>query len=230
MNDSVKLLVVFMVFWAMIVAIFNLLGQAIAMPEDDDSFGGLSIASGSALPSSYPNDPEDGESFGHMEQSNSVDKNRSDPKRPLVDLIFMGQGFAMQGNKSHPLFVSIQRIRHIDPMKIRSLMNTNKSLEELKAAIDEQNPEIIYDGDIKLRDKSYQLMNVNVTKLQTGQEIEADLTGSRDAKPDGLNPVKGHIVLIIPDSKAAEAGRGELAMNADGLIGTYQVLLGAPQP
>jgi hypothetical protein len=217
MNDSIKLLVVFMVFWAIIVVLCNLLGQAIAMPEDDKSSMDSPITMGSRFQNSQSN-------------AHSPDDPLSYSNKPLVDLIFMGRGFAMQGNKSHPLFVSIQRIRHIDPMKIRSLMNTNKSLEELKAAIDEQNPEIIYDGDIKLRDRSYQLMNVNVTKLQTGQEIEADLTGSRDAKHDGLNPVKGHIVFIIPGSKAAEASRGELAMNADGLSGIYQVLLGAPQP
>jgi|GEM_PF-2663984 len=226
MNDSVKLFVVFMVFWAMIVVIFNLLGQAMAMQEDRDSPIDSSMAAGSEIQVSDLNVPTPEEAFGHGEQDNSLDKNRSDPNKPLVDLIFMGQGFALRGNESYALFVSIQMIRDIDPKKVRSLLNANKSLEELKMAINEQNAEIIYGGDIKLSEKSYRLANVNITKLQTGQGIVADLIGSQEEKYNSaLNAVKGHITLIVPDSKISETCRGELAINADGFFGTYQVLL-----
>lgn len=62
MNDSVKLLVVLMVFWAMIVVIFNLLGQAMAMPDDGES----SIAAGSTLQTADVNAPEHLNAFGYQ--------------------------------------------------------------------------------------------------------------------------------------------------------------------
>jgi hypothetical protein len=141
----------------------------------------------------------------------------------------MGQGFALRGNESHALFMSIQKIRHIDPMKIRGLMDTNKSLEELKEAINEQNAEIIYGGEIKLSEKSYRLANVSVTRLQTCLGIEGDLMSSREAKYSGIfKEVEGHIVLMVPESKISDTCRGELTINADGFFGTYQVLLSTP--
>jgi hypothetical protein len=216
MNDSIKLLVVFMVFWAIIVILFNLLGQAIAMPEDDKSPMDSPITMESRFQNSQSNAHSHDDALGYS-------------NKPLVDLIFMGQGFALRGNESYPLFVSIQRIRYIDPTEIRNLMSTNKSLEELKSAINEQTSEIIYDGDIKLRDKTYRLANANATKSETGQVIDADLIGSQNAKHDGLNAVKGHIMLIVPDSKDADACRGVLDMKEDGLKGTYQVLLNLQQ-
>lgn len=129
MNNSVRLLVAFMVFWAMIVMIFSLLGQAMAMPgygEQVDS----SIAEEPPIRISDPNSHD--EAFSRSEQDRSFDENGGDPNKPLIDLIFMGQGFALSGNESHALFVSIQKIRHIDPMEIRGLMNTNKALKNRK--------------------------------------------------------------------------------------------------
>jgi len=214
-----------MVFWALIVMIFNHLGQAMAMPENGESVGS-SIAEESPIRTSDSNAPVSAEAFSRNEQDRSLDKNGGDPNKPLIDLIFMGQGFALNGNESHALFVSIQKIRHIDPMKIRGLMNTNKSLEELKEAINEQKAEIIYGGEIKLSEKSYRLANVSVTRLQTCLSIEGDLMSSHEAKSSGIfKEVKGQIVLMVPESKISDTCRGELTINADGFIGTYQVLL-----
>jgi hypothetical protein len=74
MNDSVRLLVVFMVFWALIVMIFNLLGQATAMPEDGGSVDS-SMTEESPIRTSDSNAPAPDEAFSHSEQDRSLDKN-----------------------------------------------------------------------------------------------------------------------------------------------------------
>jgi len=144
MNNSVRLLVVLMVIWAMIVVLFNLLGQAFAAPYYDNS----SIASKPNFMGPNQNGPVPADvPSGYRERDHGL--NTSDSNRPLVDLVYMGQGFAIKGNESHALFVSVQKVRCVEPMIIRKLMNANKSIEELKEAISEQKANITYAGDIK---------------------------------------------------------------------------------
>ncbi|MCX6670224.1 MAG: hypothetical protein NTV25_10550 [Methanothrix sp.] len=41
-------------------------------------------------------------------------------------------------------------------------MNSKQTLEELREAINEQNEEISYSGDLKLDEVPYKLMNINI--------------------------------------------------------------------
>lgn len=223
MNNSVRLLVALMVIWAMIVVLFNFLGQAFAVPYYDNS----SIASKSDFLGPNQNDlvladvPP-----GYRERDHAL--NKSDPSRPLVDLVYMGQGFAIKGNESHALFVSVQKVRDVEPMIIRNLMNTNKSIEELKEAISEQKANVTYAGDIKISEHLYKLENININQSETGICIDADLIDSPHANENRISIV-GCIVLIALYEGISETCKGELTINANGFSGVYKILLSKPE-
>lgn len=222
MNNSVKLLVVLMVIWAMIVVLFNSPGQAFAAPYYDNS----SIASKPNFNGPNQNGPVPVDVPGYRERDRAL--NKSDPNRPLVDLVYMGQGFAIKGNESHALFVSVQRVRHVEPMIIRNLMNANKSIEELKQAISEQKANITYAGDIKINEYLYKLENINVNQSETGICIDADLIDSPRANEKHTSIV-GHILLIVLYEVILETCRGELTINANGFSGVYKILFSKPE-
>jgi len=221
MNNSVRLLVLLMVVWAMIVVLFNLLGQAFAAPYYDNS----SIASRPDFRGPNQNGHVPVDMLGYRERDHAL--NESDPNRPLVDLVYMGQGFAIKGNESHALFVSVQKLRHVEPMIIRNLMNANKSIEELKEAISEQKANIVYAGDIKISEYLYKLENININQSETGFCIDADLA---DALSDEESTsVVGHLVLIVLYEELLENCEGELIINANGFSGAYKILLSKPE-
>ena len=222
MNNSVKLLVALMVIWAMIVVLFNFLGQAFAAPYYDNS----SIASKPDFMGPNQNGPVPVDVPGYSKRDHAV--NKSDPNRPLVDLVYMGQGFAIKGNESHALFVSVQRVRHVEPMIIRNLMNANKSIEELKEAISEQKANITYAGDIKISEYLYKLEKISINQSETGICIDADLIDSPRANEDRTSIV-GRIVLVVFYDGTFETCRGELTINANGFFGVYKILLSKPE-
>ncbi len=221
MNNSVRLLVVLMVIWAMIVVLFNFLGQAFAAPYYDDS----SIASKPDFRGPNQNGHVPMDMPGFRERDHAL--NESDPNGPLVDLVYTGQGFAIKENESHALFVSVQKVRHVEPMIIRNLMNANKSIEELKDAISEQKADITYAGDIKISKYLYKLENININQSGTGICIDADLADAR-ANEDSTSVV-GYLVLIVLYEGLLETCEGELTINANGFSGVYKILLSKPE-
>lgn len=81
----------------------------------------------------------------------------------LMLKVCMIRGIALKDDESYTLFVRVQRVRHIDSMCFRRLlMNSKQTLEELREAINEQNEEISYSGDLKLDEVPYKLMNINI--------------------------------------------------------------------
>ncbi|MDM7939056.1 MAG: hypothetical protein QUS07_01770, partial [Methanothrix sp.] len=138
-----------------------------------------------------------------------------------------GQGFAIKGNESHALFVSVQKVRCVEPMIIRKLMNANKSIEELKEAISEQKANITYAGDIKISEYLYKLENINIYQSETGICIDADLADAR-ANEDSTSVV-GHLVLVVFYEGLLETCQGELTINANSFSGVYKILLSKPE-
>jgi hypothetical protein len=214
MKDSVKLLVILMIFWSLLVVLCNFIGQAFAISDDRNSLkNAKSNVEAESINSILP----------ETEPSNFVPDNTRQ-----VDLIYIGRGIALKDDESHRLFVSVQKVRYIDPMIARRLMSSNQSIEELKEAINEQNGEIAYSGDLKLDEDPYKLVNINVFQSQDNLALEADVADLPYIYADNTMPIVGHLSFTVPENEITEASMGKLTMKAGRYSETYQVLLSMP--
>ncbi|VVB68670.1 Uncharacterised protein [uncultured archaeon] len=141
----------------------------------------------------------------------------------------MIRGTALKDDESHTLSVRVQKLIRIDSMGFkRLLMNSKRTLEELREAIKEQIEEITYSGDLKLDDVSYKLVNINVLRLQHHLILDANVADSQFIHADKTMPIVGHLSFAVSEDEFAEANTGELTMKGRGYTGTYQVLLDIP--
>lgn len=222
MNDSIKLLVTLMVLWAAVVLIFNFLGQALSAAYTEDSSGGSisEMVSTKSILSGASSGPGQA-SAGHALQDGRDKMGES----VLVDFVTTGQGFAFRANESVSLLLSIKKLRAIDPVEVRRLMNANIGIEELKEAIREQDADTVYSGEIRVGHNSYNLVNIIYTPTDGGQRIDADLAdmqqGGGDEKPP--NAIDGHLTLTNVDGN--DTLKGVLTIRVRELNGTWGVLL-----
>jgi len=147
----------------------------------------------------------------------------------LMLKVCMIRGIALKDDESHTLSVRVQKVRHIDSICFRRLlMNSKQTLEELREAINEQNEEISYSGDLKLDEIPYKLVNINVLQWQYNLTLDADVADRQFIYTDNAMPIVGHLSFAAPEDEFTEANTGELTMKAGGYRGTYQVLLNMP--
>ena len=139
------------------------------------------------------------------------------------------RGIALKDDESHTLSVRVQKLIHIDSMCLkRLLMNSNRTLEELRVAIKEQNEEIVYSGDLKFDEASFKLLNIDVLQLQHNLILDADVADPQFICADNTMLIVGHLSFSYLKTNSPKANTGELTMKGRGYAGTYQVLLDIP--
>ncbi len=144
------------------------------------------------------------------------------------------RGIALKDDESYTLSVRVQKLIHIDSMCLkRLLMNSNRTHEELRVAIKEQDEEIVYSGDLKLDEASFKLLNIDVFQLQQNLILDADVADPQFICADNTMLIVGHLSFALSQDKFAEANAGELTimkgiMKGREYAGTYEVLLDIP--
>ncbi|VVB64518.1 Uncharacterised protein [uncultured archaeon] len=223
MNDTVRLLVVLMIFWALIAFVFNFIVPAFSMPD----VGASSYASNDISDNAQAMNPCDS-----VSECNPY-SNLTDRGEPMVDLIYMGRGFALKNNESRSLFVSVQKVRYVDPNDMRRLMSSNGSIEALRDAIDEQVTAVAYNGDLRLSRNSYQLVNIKLHESIEDIKLDADLLNicNDGAEIDKAMVLAGHLIVTIPKREASEgdADVGGLTIDSGEYHGAYKVFLSRPE-
>jgi hypothetical protein len=69
---------------------------------------------------------------------------------PPMGLAFSAHGLALMGNESYNLMLTVENLILPDPIQVRRLLASNKSVEELRDEINEIQGKAIYRGSIKL--------------------------------------------------------------------------------
>jgi hypothetical protein len=142
-----------------------------------------------------------------------------------VEMIVGGGGFALQNNETHLLRLSVVRLSPLDPGRIRDLLISNKSVEEIREAIKAEEGQALYRGSMKLDDIVYPMANIDVR--QSGDNITtvyADIA-MPGSDPENQTSVVGHLSVTVSASKGGRIGEGQLDMNSTEHKGSYQVLL-----
>ncbi|OPY54354.1 MAG: hypothetical protein A4E48_00339 [Methanosaeta sp. PtaU1.Bin060] len=176
--------------------------------------------------------PKEAGHNGQMSHDELMDQNEPEghmadapPCQPLglpVDVIHSGNGFAILGNESHTLRLNVEALQPLEPMYIRKLLASNKSLAEIRDEIEANEGETIYRGSIRLDREIYPLVNLRLeTPSENTTTLAADVA-SPGMSPDNETRIVGAIDMTIAPSEGGLIGKGDLELNGKG---RYNVLL-----
>ena len=156
-----------------------------------------------------------------------------------ITVVYRGYGFALkeEGGEFHMLRMHIVRVREIDPMVIREIMEEDKSIEEIKEEIIEKGGAPFYRGHMQFIEDHYRLVNISVTQEQEGDNLNLNLTltinadvmlplqGSEPLQSESVGSV-GNISVTVKDYEGVMTGEGKLALYEE----EYWVLLDLLSP
>ncbi|VVB64597.1 Uncharacterised protein [uncultured archaeon] len=136
------------------------------------------------------------------------------------------QGFALKGDQSYILRVSIESIRPVGPMNVRKLLASNKTLEEVGKEILAEEGNVTYRGHLRLGESTYWLTNVEVRLARSNFTLSADLNEPLE-NPAASNSTEtvGRITVNTTGYEGERKSQGKLIIATGQLIGSYRVLL-----
>ncbi len=142
-----------------------------------------------------------------------------------VEMVVGGGGFALQDNEAHLLRLSVVRLSPLEPGRIRDLLVSNKSVEEIREAIKAEEGQPLYQGSMRMDDVSYPLTDIDVRPLKDNATIVDANIASPGSNPANRTSIVGHLNMTVSISKGGRIGEGRLEMNCTEHEGSYQVLL-----
>ncbi|MGD0954586.1 MAG: hypothetical protein ABR985_19745 [Methanotrichaceae archaeon] len=136
------------------------------------------------------------------------------------------QGFALMGDQSYILRVSIESVRPVGPVNVRKLLASNKTLEEVGMEILAEEGNATYRGHLRLGESTYWLTNIEVKTARSNITLGADLTEPlENPATSNSTDVVGRIAVNSTSYEGEQKGQGKLIIDKGELIGNYQVFL-----
>ena len=148
-----------------------------------------------------------------------------------IALFHQGTGFALDrtSGEFHLLRVQIVRVRSVQPAEVRDLLESEKTVGEIKAELMAQESEQLYKGYLRIDNHNYRLENISVNT--TGSD-EAQTNISAEVMYPALDPETGEMLTKVGeltvttnDFDGGRIGEGTLTMHAGMDEGSYQMLL-----
>lgn len=171
--------------------------------------------------------PESISPFAPTPENIGIDAGKSQFNDEIVDVLHSGSGFAFVDNGSYPFWLSIVSGRAIEPESMRTMLTSNRSLDEIRAALGDAEGVNRFDGAIKLDERIYPLANIRVQQTKDNSSVlDADVIDpgiSRDAGYDKTNI--GRIALIIFGSGRGLSAEGELMVSRGPQAANYRIIL-----
>lgn len=135
-------------------------------------------------------------------------------------------GFALKGDQSYILRISIESLRPVEPINVRKLLASNKTIDEVGKEILADEGKLTYRGHLKLGESTYWMTNVEVGLDQNNISLKAELNEPL-GNPDSVNSTEaaGRITVNTTGKEGELKGQGSLIITKGRLIGNYQVLL-----
>ena len=162
------------------------------------------------------------------------------PKGDIVTCLVSGRGFALKGSETHVLRMNVELIRDVDPVYLRDLMTSNKSIEDIKEGLNSKEGSTSLRGSLRINESIYALLNTKLVQSKDNETtVDADVAKlylkpapGIIMKPDTSNKttIAGHIKVTVAPSKDGLIGNGELIMSSDEYSGKYTVLLHMEEP
>lgn len=171
--------------------------------------------------------PESISPFAPTLEDIGIDDGKSQFNEEVVDVLHSGSGFAFVDNGSHPFWLSVVSARAIEPKSMRTMLTSNSSLDEIRAALDETEGQTRFDGAIKLDESIYPLANIWVQQTKDNSSVlDADVIDPGMSRDEGYEKTKiGRIALIIFGSGRGLSAEGELILSRGPQAAKYRIIL-----
>ncbi len=168
------------------------------------------------------------------------------PEADIVGSILSGKGFALKDNETHVLRMHVELVKNIDPIYLRNLLGSNKSVEEIKEKLIAKKGNVTLRGSMSLDGNIYPLVNIKF--MPSGDNatiVDADVAEHHSKaasdkmaeSPPMMEPphndktrIAGHIKVTVISSRGGLIGNGVLIMSSDVYSGKYTVLLTIAEP
>ena len=151
-------------------------------------------------------------------------QNAGFPMGVPLEVLYSGHGFALSGNESHILRLKVESIMPLEPDQIRSLLASNKSLEEIRDDIMAKEGKKTNRGSVVLDHEIYPLVNIAVSSLGNNSTgLMADLADS--GSPSNDTAILGSVSLTIAPSDGGMIGKGELRIQQGMPSASYSLLI-----
>lgn len=202
------------------VLLLGLVGTGIAVPPQahrgeaaDNRVNGASQGQGRG--------EEEEEEWEVEEEEEELEDTGNGP----IKAIYRAQGFALNDSSFHVLRISIAKVKNLQPLYVRGLLDADLSPAEIRERIREQRGEPSYQGYLRLGENDYRLVNITVD--ETNQTYDADIINQSNS----VAMSRGNITVRIMDYEGVRIGEGTLTMTANGDYGgEYRVLLNIYPP
>ena len=173
-----------------------------------------------------PADPADGGAFHDGESAGQHGQDGGFPTGVPVEVLHSGNGFALRGNDSFLLRLKVESLLPLKASQIQSLLQSNKSLEEIRDDIEGQNGEKVYRGSLILERRIYPLLDIQIAALGNNTtSLQASLAKGENAANASETIAQGNVSVMISPSDGGMVGKGELHLAAGPQAGRYTLLL-----
>jgi hypothetical protein len=148
-----------------------------------------------------------------------------------VAVLQSGRGFALKDNESHVLRLNVENLLPLEPMFVRSLMSSNKTLEQIREEIQTSGGEIVQRGNLRLDQSIYCLNNIELTPSSNSTTVlQADVVDPVQDSNLNNTVIVGRIRATISPFEGEVIGKGWLEMNDSTHTGRYTLLLDMQPP
>jgi hypothetical protein len=148
-----------------------------------------------------------------------------------IALFHQGTGFALDrtSGEFHLLRVQIVRVKSVQPAEVRDLLESEKTVGEIKAELMAQESEQLYKGHLRIDNHNYRLENISVN---TTESDEAQTNISAEVMYTALDPETGEkltkvgeLIVTTNDFDGGRIAEGTLTIHDGVYEGSYQTLL-----
>jgi len=146
-----------------------------------------------------------------------------------IEVVQSGHGFAFKGNESHILWLNVESLCPLEPVQVRDMLATNKSLDEIRNDIRTKKCDAAYRGGLMLDREIYSLTNIIISPSDgNSTAVTANVVDAKSttAGPEGNRTANiGRISLKASPSDGGIVGKGDLELDGSSKAGRYAVLL-----
>jgi len=148
-----------------------------------------------------------------------------------VAVLQSGRGFALKDNESHVLRINVENLIPLEPMFVRGLMSSNRTLEQIREEIENKGGAIVQRGSMRLDQSMYSLTNIELTPSSNNTTVlQADVADPGQDSNHNNTAIVGNIRATISPLEGEVIGKGWLEMNDSTHTGRYTVLLNMQPP
>lgn len=135
------------------------------------------------------------------------------------------RGFALKGNESRSIRVSIESSRSVEAMNIRKLMSSNMTLEEIRAEISKEEGEVVHRGVLRIGMDVYGLDRISMAPKGNKTVLDADVFLPKfGSAQNNTTTTIGHLNVSLSGEDGG-VSQGILLMESGKYFGDYRVLL-----